>query len=185
MHPKTTSSAIPTLTSAGPNGSPGTWKPKATTPCSRPGTSWQAATSSSPWMPPPGTPHVPSPSSPRTTSRPSSRPPNGQPRSVVIPPVSRDGSYPCGYDPVTWKDCSDRSSTSTWWIKTKRPLVPPCCKVSNTSDVNPAVHQPFHPYSIRPTHPSVHLFQEPCQPCGISPIHATPILLDAKSSCVD
>ena len=49
-HPKTSSSAIPMLTNAGPSGSPGTWKRQATTLCSRHGTSSRAATSSSRWI---------------------------------------------------------------------------------------------------------------------------------------
>src|SRR2546429_231051 len=106
-HPKTSSSVTPTLTSAGPNGSPGTWKRLVTRPCSRPGTSSRAATSSWTWMPPPDTPPTPSPSSPLTISRPSSRPLNGRQRSNATLLETRDGSYPCGCDPATWRDCSD------------------------------------------------------------------------------
>src|SRR6266487_6713407 len=185
IHPKTTSSAIPTRTSAGPNGSPGSWRKQATTPGSRPGTSSRAATSSSKWTQPPGRPPVPSLSSPPTISRPSSRPPNGRQRSNVIPQESKDCSCLYGYDPVTWKDCWDRSCISTWWIKTKPPLVLPYFKGSHTSDANPAVHQPFLPHVRHLSHLSDPPFQEPCQPCGTSLTHAIPTSPDAKNCCVD
>src|SRR6266487_6631701 len=98
MNPKTFSSAIPMMTSIGPNGSPGNWRMQATTPYCKPGTFLRVATSSSTWMPLLSSPHAPLPYSPRTISRPNSQPPNGRQRSDVIPQESRDCSYPYGYE---------------------------------------------------------------------------------------
>ena len=128
MAPKTSSSAIPTLTSVGPNGSPGNWRRQATIPFCKPGIFLRVGTSSSPWMLPLSRPYAPLRSSPRTISPPNSRPPNGRQHSDTIPKESRDCSYPYGCAPATWKDCWDKSSISTWWIRMSRRLGLPYCR---------------------------------------------------------
>src|SRR5205823_6783837 len=110
-------------------------------------------------------------------------PPNGRQRSDATPPASMDCSCLCGCDPVTWRGYSDRSSISTLWIRKKRLHVPPCSRVSNTSDANPPALLSFPPRTMHLTYRSVPPFQEPCYPYGTSPIRAIPISPDAKSYC--